>query len=328
MKKNNCELKQIAQALLCAETILLFPHIHLDGDCLGSTVALCRVLRKLKKQVYILIEDEIPANLAFLQGDFCTNKLDIMKEVDICLAVDCSDLTRIEKRKDIFYSGKNTFNIDHHVTNEYFADFNYVDISAAATGEIIYQLIIYMKADIDPLIAEALYTAIVTDTGNFQYSNTTKRTHLIAAALFDSGMDHNKIIITIYQNVNPKKIKLTALALSTMEFICGGKGVIAYIDSKMFQQTNSSIYETDGVVEQLRNISGVEIATLLKEENKDLIKVGMRSKAKANVAEIVRAFGGGGHNKAAGCTIEGSTLEIAKKQIIEAMKAHLKSIEG
>ena len=321
----NCSLKQIAEILQNGKTILLFPHMQIDGDALGSSVALCRVLRKQGKQAYILIEEEIRWNLAFLDEEYCISDQEIFDEIDICLAVDCSDLARVGKRKGTYFSGKRTISIDHHLTNISFADYNYNDGSAAATGEIVFRLFKEMESDIDSLTAEALYAAIVTDTGNFQYSNTTKETHLITANLYDYGMDHNKVIVSIYQNTRREKVKIISKALSTMEFFCNGKGNIAYVSRDMLQETGALINETEGIVEQLRNINGVEISIFLKEEA-DTIKVGMRAKTIANVAEIAQYFGGGGHKKAAGCTIKG-TLENVKTQIIGVAEDHLKTLE-
>ncbi|MDD2215985.1 MAG: bifunctional oligoribonuclease/PAP phosphatase NrnA [Eubacteriales bacterium] len=321
----NCSLKQIAEILQHGKTILLFPHMQIDGDALGSSVALCRVFRKQGKQAYILIEEQIPGNLAFLDEEYCISDQEMFDEIDICLAVDCSDLARVGKRKDTFFNGKSTISIDHHLTNISFADYNYNDGSAAATGEIVFCLFKEMKSEIDTLTAEALYAAIVTDTGNFQYSNTTKETHLITANLYDHGIDHNKVIVSIYQNIRREKVKIISKVLSTMDFFCNGKGNIAYVSQDMLQETGALIHETEGIVEQLRNINGVEISIFLKEEA-DTIKVGMRAKTIANVAEIAQYFGGGGHKKAAGCTIKG-TLENVKTQIIAVAEDHLKTLE-
>jgi phosphoesterase RecJ-like protein len=183
-KKNkmmNCTLEQIAAKLKEAGTVLLYPHVMMDGDTLGSSIALCIALRKLGKRAHILIEDEIPSYLLFLEKDYCTHNRDVLETPDVSMAVDCSDIERFVQRKDKFLTGKTSICIDHHRTNNYFADLNYIDMHAGATGEIVYDLIRTMGIDIDVEMAEAIYTAITTDTGNFQYTNTTKNTHLITA---------------------------------------------------------------------------------------------------------------------------------------------------
>jgi phosphoesterase RecJ-like protein len=322
----NCSLKEIGNGLLAAKTVLLFPHVQMDGDALGSASALCRALRAMGKEAHILINEIVPANILFLDEGFCTTDAGIITNPDVCLAVDCSDISRIEGRKTVFFQGTVTMCIDHHVTNEAFADLNFVDRHAASTGEISYRLLEQMQYPMDALSAQALYAAMATDTGNFTYSNTTRETHLIAASLFETGMDHSRIGVEIYQNSRPEKVKLTALCFATMEFVGEGKANIALITQDMLKQTGASMEETEGLVEQMRNISGVEISCIMKEDN-GRIKVSMRSKTNGDVASIARNFGGGGHKKAAGFTLE-IPMEEAKVLVKNAILQQLTSLEG
>ncbi len=330
----NSQHTKIIELLKESQTILLFPHVQMDGDSFGSSLALCRALRKEGKTVYVLFEETIPHNLAFLCGEnceddcreYCVEQIELPTVPDLCLAIDCSDRSRLESRTELFFSGRQTACIDHHVTHEEFAQYNYVDTTAAATGEIIYRTLQLLEIEIDQMTAEALYAAIVTDTGSFQYSNTTKNTHLTVTELFDRGIDHNKISIRLFQNVRPEKVKLTGIALAGMEFFSEGKGCISLISQDDFKRSGAFFHETEGIVEQLRNIKGVEIAIVLKDDH-GKVKVGLRAKEKANVALISQAFGGGGHERAAGCTIQG-TLEQARKKIIEAASAELVRISG
>jgi phosphoesterase RecJ-like protein len=319
-------LEQIAAKLREAETALLYPHVLMDGDTLGSSVALCATLRKMGKKAYILIEDEIPAYLLFLEKDYCTHDGTVIDSPDLSISVDCSDIERFTERKDKFLSGKFSICIDHHKTNNYFADLNYIDEHAAATGEIVYDLIRILGTGFDVEIAEAIYTAIVTDTGNFQYTNTTKKTHLIAAELFDAGIDLEKISVEVYQSIRHEKLKLTNEVIGTIELICGGKADIAYVTQEMLERTGARMDETDGIIEMLRNISGVEISAFLKETKPGEVKVGLRAKTYGDVSVIAQEFGGGGHRKAAGCTLH-SSLEDAKVKISAAIAAHLSKAE-
>ncbi|NLY71515.1 MAG: bifunctional oligoribonuclease/PAP phosphatase NrnA [Clostridiales bacterium] len=322
----NTSLDKIVEELKKAKSILIFPHVRIDGDALGSSVALCIAMRLQGKEAHILIEEDLPSNLAFLDEGYCINEYSSSDNIDVCLAVDCSDLARLENRKEIFLNGKVTVSIDHHLTNEYFADLNYVNSDSAATAEIVYYLLKAMGQTIDAKIAEALYAAIATDTGNFQYSNTTKETHLIVAELYDTGMDHNKVAVEIYQNIRPEKVKLVCAALSTMEIFSNGRANIAYVTQDMLKQCNATMDEADGVVEKLRDIRAIEIAVFLKEET-DQVKVGMRAKSKADVSMIANQFGGGGHKKAAGCVIEG-TIENAKQLIKDSVHNYLSNLKG
>ena len=325
MKKST--LKQIANKLKEAETILMYPHVIMDGDTLGSSVALCIALRKMGKEAHILIEDEIPSYLLFLEKGYCTSDQNILDEPDISISVDCSDIERFVLRKDKFLAGKSSICLDHHRTNNYFADMNYIDVNAGATGEIVYDLIKNMGIELDVEMAEAIYTAITTDTGNFQYTNTTKTTHLITADLFDIGIDLEKISVEVYQNIRHEKLKIMNEVINTIEMLCNGQADIAYVTQEMLEKTGALMEETEGIIETLRNISGVEISAFLKESKSNEIKVGLRAKTYGDVSVIAQSFGGGGHKKAAGCTLN-TTLEEAKQKISAAIIAHLSGADN
>ena len=237
--KNN-SLKEIAQQLSEAKSILLFPHINLDGDALGSTAALCKALRLAGKEAWILLEDDIPANLRFLDKGYCTWDKDQIAEPDICMCVDCGDKGRFEKRADKFDQGKETICIDHHRTTNYFCDYNYVDSEEAATGQIVFQLIKELGTAPNKEIGEAIYAAIITDTGNYQYSNTQKRSHEITMELYDWGIDCNKVSVEIYENIRMEKILLKNLAMETLKVLEGGKGacfMVGYSHAKLLSDT-------------------------------------------------------------------------------------------
>lgn len=319
--KHRHSFETIAREINKANTVLIYTHVLMDGDTLGSAVALCKALRYLEKTAYILIEDPIPEYLSFLDSDLCTYDCTIISEPDLSIALDCTDLDRFEKRREKFLQGKIKICIDHHHTNGYFADFNYVDEHSASTGELIYKLLKLMKIPVDKQMAEALYVAITTDTGNFQYSNTTAESHKTAAKLFEIGIDLGKISVELYQNVRPEKLKLTGEILKTLEMFCDGKVALAFVTQRVLIETNSTIEESEGIVETLRSIRGVEISVFMKEVSEREIKIGMRAKSYANVAGITQKFGGGGHIKAAGCTIN-ATLEEAKALIVQEVEKY------
>jgi phosphoesterase RecJ-like protein len=304
-----------------AETILVYTHVLMDGDTLGSAVALCKALRYLKKKAYILIEDAIPEYLGFLNSDLCTFDCNIIMNPDLSIAVDCTDIERFEKRRDKFLEGKVKICIDHHHTSGYFADYNYVDEHSASTGELIFKLLTLMAIPVDKQMAEALYVAITTDTGNFQYSNTTAESHKTTAKLFEIGIDLGKISVELYQNVRPEKLKLTGEILKTLEMYCDGKVALAYITQRTLAACNSTIEESEGIVETLRSIRGVEVSVFIKEIAEKEIKIGMRAKSYANVAGIMQKFGGGGHIKAAGCTIF-APFDEAKALIVREVEKY------
>lgn len=322
---NESSLTQIAALLKDADSVLIFPHLQMDGDTLGSSVALCRALREQGKNADVLIEDIIPENLRFLDKGYCTPEF-CGTEVDVCIALDCSDWMRIEKRQDAFHKGKHTALLDHHTTAQPFTEYWYVNPEASSTGEILFLLLKEMGVALDEEIAEALYTAILTDTGSFLYSNTSAATHMTVAELYKTGMDHNKIAVEIYQRKRLEKVKLFNAILSTMELIRRGKANLAVMTQQMLTETGAFPTETEGLVEELRNIDGVEISAFLREEE-GRVRVTMRAKTEADVSKIAMRFGGGGHTKAAGCTIPGSIDEV-KPLIIDAISEQLDSLEG
>ena len=316
--KNNT-FTEIAKILAEKQNILIYPHINMDGDALGSAAALCKGLRDLGKNCYVLIEDDIPGNLLFLDKGYTTCDQNIMDKADISICVDCGVEKRFPKRAETFRQADITVCIDHHATTQYICDYNYVDSSRAATGELIYDLLCEMGVKIDKEIGEAVFAAITTDTGNFQYSNTSKRSHEIMAALYDAGIDANGISIELYENMRIEKILIENRVLSTLEILADGKAAICYMTEAMLEETGATGDETDGVVQKMRSISGVEIAAFLKEQGEGRVKASLRSKRYADVAAIAADFGGGGHIRAAGCTLE-CGMEEAMTRIKEKIK--------
>lgn len=303
--RNEDEFKKIIRALETKKRIVIFPHIIPDGDTIGSAAALNRALKQRGKDVYVLVEEMIPEYLQFLSQSFCL-ELPVDFNPDLCISLDCSDEGRIGKRLETYLKCELTINIDHHYTNTFFADINYIDDKASATGEIIFNFLRALETEIDKPIAEAVYTAISTDTGSFKYTNTTHNTHYVAAELLDKGVDLNHISVELYQNIRLEKIRLEAKVLDQLVIFCDGKAAITHVSQEVLAETGAKMDETEGIIETLRNIQGVEIAVLLKEMDNNEIKVGFRAKKFADVSQIAMTFGGGGHVKAAGCSINDS----------------------
>jgi len=305
--------------LKAAESILIFPHINIDGDALGCSAALCRALRDLGKTAWIMMDEDVPAYLNFMDTEFCTKDRDCLPEPDVCICVDCSESKRFPAVADIYAKGRLKLCIDHHATGGSFGDHYYIDGDEAAACQLIFKLLKDMDVEITGRIAESLYTGLSTDTGNFQYSNTTAETHRIAAELLECGVDHTDITVKLYQTVPLRKLQTQVAVLEKMEILADGRAAISYITQEMLDKLGAQMDDAEGSIDLLRNIEGVEIAAFLKEKG-DTVKVSMRAKSYATVDGIVMKFGGGGHAKAAGCTLEmGMTeaLEAMKKEIIE-----------
>ena len=296
----------------------------MDGDALGSCVALCKALRKKGKVSWILIEDEIPGNLAFLDNGYCTDNQDIISDdmLDCAIAIDCGEVSRFPKRSEKFQKAKVTVCIDHHMTSKPMCDYNYISQEASATGELIFELLKTMNEEPDSEMGEAIFAAITTDSGNFQHNNTTKKTHEIVAELYDWGIDSNKVSVEIYQNVRIEKMIITNRALDHVEIFGDGKIAMAYLTKKELEEVGAESSETEEVINRLRDIKGVEYACFIKEKEEKVIRVSLRAKSSGDVAKIAKAIGGGGHIKAAGATLY-MTLEEArellKKELIKEL---------
>ena len=248
-----------------------------------------------------------------------------MEDVDVSVCVDCGDESRFPGRKQAFRQGKTTVCIDHHHTTSSFCDYNYVDPEAAATGELIYQLLQVMGTQPDAEIGEALFAAMTTDTGNFQYSNTTKQTFVIAAALCDWGIDSNRVSVELYENVRPQRKRIEIKVLETMRLIAEGRGALCYMTQEMLTETGALAEETENVVDQMRSISSVEYAAFLKEQQDGSVRVSLRAKRLGDVAEIAEKFGGGGHIKAAGATLR-MPINEAVQQLEAALLASIQKL--
>ena len=321
MKMNNDSFEEIGLQLEKADRIAIFPHILMDGDALGSAAALCHVLRSKGKDAAVLIEDKIPDNLMFLDNGYCTRDTDKYTGCDIALCIDCGELNRFPERSEAFLSGKTKICIDHHPTSEGIGDLNYIDPEASATGEIVFELLAAINFDIDSEAANAIFAAITTDSGNFQYSNTTKRTHQIVTKLYDHGLDAYTTSIALYENESFEKINLMSRVLSDAVVFAGGRAIISCVSKELLRQTGARMEDSEGIVSTMRSIKGIDIAALIKENEPDKIKVSLRAKG-ADVGAIAVSFGGGGHEKASGCTLH-EDLESAYARIRSAIEESL-----
>lgn len=300
--KKNIELKELGNRLFEAKSVALFPHVNPDGDAVGSTVALCLALRSRGIESWVY-SGKIPGYLGFLNTEVITDDFGIMAPPDICMAVDCSDENRIDDRLEAFASGYTKLCLDHHLNEAGFGDYYYIDEDAAATCELVYDLLVSQGITPDRDTANAIYTGISTDTGNYKHTNTTPHVHEIAAELIRSGVDHMEVMVNLHENKSMKKVLCESTAVGRMLVFAEGKGVISYLTAADMAGLDASKEDTDEIIDALKKISGVEMAAYL-EERENGIKVSMRAKTDGNVADICRKYDGGGHVKAAGCTLK------------------------
>ena len=302
-------------------------HISPDGDNIGSTLSMYYTLKNLGKKVYYVLDDEAPLNLKFLVEDvkiYKSNELD-MNQYSL-IALDCGDEPRICVSDEIKNNASKLICIDHHASNDSYGDLNYVDKDASSTCELVYNLLIRFQQikDIKIInkdIATCLYTGLATDTGNFSYSNVHASSFEMAKNLLVLGAQKNTIIQNIYQSNSSDYYKLLGEALKSLE-IFESKVSSIVLTQDMMNRNNTSFNDVDGITTYTRDIKDVEVGILFKEKKQNEIKVSFRSKNYVDVSEIAKLFGGGGHVRAAGCTIKDS-IDNAKKMVLEAV---LKSI--
>lgn len=324
MKINTDPYKETAKILFAAKRIIILPHVDADGDALGSCFALGLALSGTGKEVKIVLEENPVKVYASLPGRHLISKIEDADPAGAtAVAIDTGDRERLGSRISLFNNADATVNIDHHITNTNFAQNNLVLTGCAAAGEIIYYLLNTMKLEINNDIAECLYIAILTDTGGFGYSNTTADTHLITAALVGKGIDIAEISKRVFGTIPIQKLKLRAEAVNNLDLIAGGKVAVITLRRSSFEKLGTRDEEADGIVNIGRTIEGVEVAVLLIETASGKIKVNFRSNDYVDVSKIAAYFSGGGHIRAAGCTMEGK-LEEVKELVVSRILEYVK----
>ncbi len=299
-------LEEIAAALKAAKSIAVMPHISVDGDGLGSSLALCMALVNMGAEAVVYLEEEIPAVYEFLPGRSMVKVYDgKAKHFDVVAALDTGDIKRLGSRAKLLTGGSITVNIDHHNTNSGFALLNYVDTEASAVGEIIYKMLDMLKQSIDSGIATCLYTAIATDTGGFRFSNTTALTHRIAADLVDKGVNVSEISRRVFELISIGKARLMGEAIKALELFDNGRIAVITVKDDMIAKAGAVEEDCEGIVNIARNIKGVEVAVMIREKGGGQAKVNLRSNGDTDVSEIASIFSGGGHKKAAGFVAQG-----------------------
>lgn len=306
-------IPSIIEEIATNKTFLITAHENPDGDAVGSTLALANFLHKLGKDITIYYCDPLPDNYTFLPlADTVLNFIPD-RLYDICFVLDSGELYRageaLESAKNI---GK-IINIDHHPDNKNFGVINLLDSKASATGALIYRIIKSAGHDIDYATALCIYTAIITDTGSFRYSNADPEAFHITGEMVALGINPWFVSERLYESQPRKRLELLALALSTLHVAERGDIASITVTLDMLAKTGATSDLTDGFINYPRSIRGVEVAIFFREIDTGVYKVGFRSKGNVDVSSLAAAFGGGGHHNAAGCKIFGSTEESMRK---------------
>ncbi len=306
-------LLETGNMLLAAQKIVLCCHVSPDGDTLGSALGLARLLEQKGKEVTVFVDDDINKSLSFIPGIDKVQRPEagVIVEADLFVVVDASSFDRVGICNEVVKAPV-LLNIDHHISNTEFADYLYLDAEAAAAGEIMCDLFEAMGWEYDEAIAVDFYTAITTDCGSFRYSNTTSKTMQRAAKLLDYGVKPNEIS-DMLDIRSRKTTELLAKVLPSLTFDYEGKVAHITITNDLYDKET----QTDSFVSYPRYTEGVEVAVMFKAVEPEVTRVSMRS-SNVDVASVALSFGGGGHLRAAGCTIY-APVEEAKAQLLAAI---------
>ncbi len=317
-------LSQVVELIENKQNFAITTHVRPDGDGIGSSLGLCWLLRSLGKSAEVIVRDGIPAAYAQLPGaDEIKQIAEVNGKYDAIFVIECSDLARpgIKGLENQF-----TVNIDHHATSEHFGTINWIDQTASAVGEMIYNLCKAIGGRITREIAECVYLALVTDTGSFHFPNTTDRTLKVASELIKVGVKPAQISEVVYNSYPWSRIELMRQVLATVQR--NESGTIAWMRQTLEMAESSEAVDGDnnGFVNIPLAAKEVEAVVYMREVQPNAYRVSLRSKGCINVARVAEKFGGGGHKNAAGCRVEGD-WDLREKEIIAALteaveKAH------
>jgi phosphoesterase RecJ-like protein len=325
------ELDAVADAIRSHDRFLVTTHENPDGDALGSLLAVKLALDALGKDVvmYLSGETPLPREYSWMPLGNLRRSLPDDAADRVLLALDCANESRLGPDPEVLASAPLVVNVDHHHDNSRFGAINAVVADASSTGEIVRDLLGHLDVELTPDMAEALYIALVTDTGRFQYTNTTPKALRLAAELVEAGADVHKIFQGVYESVQFAKLKLLARALERAQIYEGGRLVISYLLRGDFAEVGAAEPYSEGIIDYLRAVEGADMAALIREPPRGdapARRVSLRASAdELDVSKIARASGeGGGHRQAAGFSSSDSIEEITefiRREFVEAVRA-------
>src|SRR4051794_14791424 len=310
------ELQAVAETLRAHDRFLLVTHENPDGDALGSILALKLALDQLGKDsvMYLFGDAALPAEYSFMPLAELRRRLPEDWRERVLIAVDCANESRIGPEPEPLEGAPLVLDIDHHHDNSRFGQINLIVPNASSTGEVLRDLFAELGVDLTPEIAEALYIALVTDTGRFQYSNTTAKALRLAAELVEAGANVHRIFRGVYETVQFAKLKLLARALERAQIYDGGRLVVSYLLRSDFADIGAAEAYSEGIIDSLRAVEGADMAALIREPPRSdgpTRRVSLRaSNDELDVSAIARKSGGGGHRQAAGFSSDASVAEI------------------
>lgn len=314
-------LDNILKEIDKADSIVLLAHENPDGDAVGSCLAIGLALKNQNKNVEIIMP-KYPRVFSSLPGTDLIKEKGSVEKYDLAIALDCATVKLLNGWSSYFEDAKSKIVIDHHSTNAMFGDLNYVDYGAPACTQVLYTMFSYYKWEITQDIGTNLMTGIITDTGGFQYSGTSKETFEIAARLLTVGVNIPKIYKQVFSTHSRASYELKKIALDRLEFLEDNKITFTYITKEDEEKVNAETGDYEGIVNEGKNVEGVEVSIFIHEIDNGM-KVSLRSNDYVNVSNICLMFGGGGHPRAAGVTMQGDVEDI-KEIIVREVKRALK----
>jgi phosphoesterase RecJ-like protein len=312
------DLQAVADAIRTNDRFLVVTHENPDGDALGSMLAATLALREVGKEVvmYLAGDAPLPAEYGFLPLEELRRTVPDDLEQRVLLALDCANESRIGPDAEVIERARLVIDVDHHHDNSRFGALNLIVADASSTSEILRDLLSELGVALTPEIAEALYVALVTDTGRFQYANTTPKALRLAAELVEAGADVHGIFRQVYETVQFAKLKLLARALDRARLFEGGRLVVSYLLRGDFADAGAEEPYSEGIIDYLRQVEGAEMVALVREPPRDggpVHRISLRSsRDEVDVSAIARKAGGGGHRQAAGFSSEDSIEEVVE----------------
>ena len=312
------EAAEILRLIEQSRRVVVISHKDADGDTLGSALAMAEVVRGMGRQVAVRVPPPAPALYHFLPGYEHVNQEESGEPPDLVLVMDASNLERLSDTLGPLPEGTPVVNIDHHVSNTRFGTLNLVVPDASSTAEVTFDLLGELKIPVTASIATNLYAGVLTDTGGFRHENTTFRVLEIAAELVRRGANPSDVAGRVYKSQKLTTMRLMALVMGTMGFDCDDRMVYAAVPQELLNKAGARMDETEGLIDMLNSVEGLELAILFKEIEPSLTKISVRSRGAANANVLASVFGGGGHERAAGAEIDMPLPQAMEAVLAEA----------
>lgn len=316
---NNITISGICKFLLANDNFLIFMHENPDADAVGSCFAMLATLQSLGKTAYPICCDKVPSSLAFMTDgvrEFGAENIPSGFTPKFIMSVDVASAGQFGALRD--YAAKVSLALDHHATHDRFATYVYVDPKAGACAEIVYRVInTLLSGNIPAKTASLLYAGLAADTGGFRYANTTPATHKVAAKLIEHGANHAQICRSLFECKSKSALAAEAFAMENVKYLCGGK--ISYTKITLADKHSHGFEDEDtyDVINVIRRADGVKIAIFAREKDDGTYKISTRSSCEIDVSKICGIFGGGGHQGAAGCSVQPENVDSAVERIVK-----------